>query len=223
MDALKQHQLRYQSRWIPTRLSRVLAEWTMEPQGGAVRESTAWKHAGGWWRLAEDHQAWHGLVLRGETGTGKTFAACGIVSGGGYDFSTRPHPECLDQGNTVFSQWESAPRALFVRASDLAQMLMGSGFGRKDPRLAWIKHCPLIAIDDLGREPVDGGGYMASGLFELFAHRFDEDQRTIVTTNLDEPAFVKRYGAAIYDRFRAHGVVSELASADYERQVGESN
>lgn len=209
---------RYRSRWIPTRIAMHLATHACSADSGSVRESTAWRHAQGWWGLSESQAVWHGLMLRGETGTGKTFSACGVVSGGDYSFGTRPSPHCLRDGNTVFSEFESSPAALFVRASDLAGMLMGSGFGRKDPRLAWLTHCPLIAIDDLGREPSDSGSYMASGLFDLFARRFDESQRTVVTTNLDEGSFVERYGVAVYDRFCAQGVVSDLKDSDYQRQ-----
>ena len=54
-------------------------------------------------------------------------------------------------------------------------------------------------------------------MFQFLARRFDDDQRTIVTTNLDEHAIEQRYGAALLDRFRAHGLISELDDSDYAR------
>jgi len=123
----------------------------------------------------------------------------------------------------VFSRWESAPAALFIRATDVAQMLMGANFGRVDKRLAWLRRCPLIVVDDLGREANDNGGYISAGIFELICNRFEDAQRTIVTTNLDRVAFQKRYGAALFDRFIANGAMSTLDGGDYQRQPSEQS
>lgn len=207
------------SRRVPSRLARLLAEDRVGV-GPGLRPTRAYVHAGQWLELDATVRSWHGLLLRGPTGVGKTLAACSVVCRPRYSFDVEPHPECLGRGATVYSQFESTPGAMFVTAIELGRMLMACNLGRRmDSVLAWAVHCPVVVVDDLGREANDGSGHVSSGLFNFVASRFDRDQRTIVTTNLEDDEFRSRYGAALQDRFRAHGVVSNLSDADYQRSA----
>lgn len=197
------------SRWIPRRIARELAT-----DGDTVTraDAKAYADAQTWYRLDDDHASWSSLVMHGPTGTGKTFAACRLVSSPRFD----PFREDIGHGR-VFSRHESMPGALYVRAYDLAREIMREQFGKPSIVLGWIENCPIIVIDDLGREPSDSSGYMVAGIIDLMFRRFDRLQRTVVATNLDRQKISQRYGSAIEDRMRAHGVVSTLSASDYQR------
>lgn len=67
----------------------------------------------------------------------------------------------------------------------------------------------LMAIDDLGMEPVDAKGYGYAAIFDLLDERYDSGQKTILTTNLTMDDFRARYGsgagARMWDRIREVG------------------
>jgi DNA replication protein DnaC len=60
--------------------------------------------------------------------------------------------------------------------------------------------CDLLVLDDLGRERVTE--WTLERLQGLLDARWRNRKRTIITTNLDGPTFVSRYGDPIVDRVR---------------------
>lgn len=66
-----------------------------------------------------------------------------------------------------------------------------------------------LVVDDLGTETMDGKGWSAGALAELFDHRYDWQAKTILTTNLDPEAFKARYceqdGGRFLSRLREAG------------------
>jgi DNA replication protein DnaC len=60
--------------------------------------------------------------------------------------------------------------------------------------------CDLLVLDDLGRERVTE--WTLERLQGLLDARWRNRKRTVITTNLDGPTFVSRYGDPIVDRVR---------------------
>lgn len=76
--------------------------------------------------------------------------------------------------------------------------------GCKDGKLDEIKDSPLLAIDDLGREPseLQSYGNTLSPMVDLLEYRYDKMLFTVMTTNLKPEEISKHYGKRIADRFR---------------------
>lgn len=62
---------------------------------------------------------------------------------------------------------------------------------------------PMLAIDDIGREPSEvlDYGNILNPIIELLSYRYNEQLFTIVTTNLKPEQIRQRYGDKIADRF----------------------
>ena len=200
------------SRCLPVKVARAHAAGDIAARRKSLQTAVKWA------RLGPDSAAWSSALFTGPTGAGKSWAAAIVVANEPYSFD-RPVPrDCVGGGSTVCSRWESVPGALYVTAIELGRLVMGAHLGRPSARLQWLKACPLVAVDDLGREVFDQSGYIKAGLFEFLTGRFDSEQRTIVTTNLNDSALSERYGSALFDRFQAHGIVCELDETDYVRE-----
>lgn len=67
-----------------------------------------------------------------------------------------------------------------------------------------IANVPNLAIDDLGREPLESSRYgnFAKPINDLLEHRYDKQLFTVITTNLTDSDIRPRYGDRIADRFR---------------------
>jgi DNA replication protein DnaC len=124
------------------------------------------------------------LVLAGGTGAGKTVAACAALAG-----------------------YEA--QGLFVSAVDLVRAgLYSQEFWES------LKVPGILVIDDLGREPLDEKGWGISNLHATLNDRYDNLRKTIITTNLSQPAFLARYdrdGGRLRDRLKSGGVYFEFA------------
>lgn len=75
---------------------------------------------------------------------------------------------------------------------------------KDDPeRFNTLKKTELLVIDDVGVEPavVKNYGNEISPLTELMYFRYDRLLWTVITTNLDDDDFYKRYGPRLADRF----------------------
>ena len=68
-----------------------------------------------------------------------------------------------------------------------------------------MRRAELLIIDDLGWEHLDQTGYVLGSMVGMLDDRIQDEQRTVLTTNLDEKAFRARYGDAIHDRVRGYG------------------
>ena len=71
-------------------------------------------------------------------------------------------------------------------------------------RFSEIKDIPLLAIEDLGREPseIQNYGNVISPMVDLLEHRYDRMLFTAMTTNILPGQIAEQYGERIADRFR---------------------
>lgn len=118
-------------------------------------------------------------------------------------------------GKTVAVAWGCAFHGgRFVKALDLVR----AGMFPDDPGY-WpgLQRAPLLAIDDLGTEPLDPKGYGHAVIADLIDRRYDANRKTVLTTNLPQPAFRQRYGegtgARLWDRIREAGIWVDAAGA----------
>lgn len=66
-----------------------------------------------------------------------------------------------------------------------------------------LKQKPMLAIEDMGREPVEvlEYGNVLNPVIDLLEYRYNEQLFTIITTNLIPKEIRERYGNRIADRF----------------------
>lgn len=116
------------------------------------------------------------LILRSDTpGVGKTHAAYAVGA------------EAIESGATV-AAWSML---------DLNDALRPGG----DPdAYQWAQITDLLIVDDMGRERITD--WTLERLQGLLDARWREQRRQLVTTNLDGPAFLARYGQPVVDRIR---------------------
>lgn len=143
------------------------------------------------------------LVLGGDVGVGKTTAlAWAAAQDPAPDFGWRnsgvPWPEDL------------APR--FLDAGSLATVSR-----YKSEEMRPILDCALLVLDDLGMEYADGAGSFVTTLDLVLNHRYHNELRTAISTNLTSGDFVERYGKRLADRLSEAGSYFELAGRSLRR------
>jgi len=137
------------------------------------------------------------LLLSGGVGTGKTVAAA----------------------SAAIAATKSGQRARFVKAGELSTQ---SSFGdAAEARMAELRRADVLVIDDLGLERLHD---MWKQAFEdLIDHRWEEDLRTIITTNLPPTADAGRqsirgvYGERVASRIRQKGLIVLCGTDDLRR------
>lgn len=135
-------------------------------------------------------------VLFGIRGTGKTTAAVSALK------LARRTMHFYDEAKNVVASWAyCASDGMFVRAAELSSATFTD---EGKARLARARRVPLLVIDDLGMERMDNAGIWAEALDLLTDVRYAKKLRTIITTNLDDKAFLERYGERIFDRVCEH-------------------
>lgn len=141
------------------------------------------------WRMAKalscDNRKW-GLFLCGHYGTGKTTLLKAFarqlkwLDGSGEDYTRGGHIRIVD-------------------ARDLAYMAAAD-------RPAFLELCrtKMLAIEDLGKEPVEVMAYGTAynPVKELLEKRCDLQLFTIITTNMAPEDMSSRYGERVGDRMR---------------------
>jgi len=133
------------------------------------------------WTENEEHTF---LVLAGGVGTGKTIAAAWTI-----EQACEHHDIC------------------FMPAPQLAGF---SRYGDSD-ELRWVLCCDLLVLDDLGMEHLGERGYFLSLFDEVVEERYENERRTVITTNFTGEHFVNRYGQRVADRLREAGLFIEIA------------
>jgi DNA replication protein DnaC len=139
------------------------------------------------------------LVLSGGVVTGKTVAAA----------------------MAAIDAIRSGSRAQFVKAKTLSTL---SSFGEEaQRRLAELKAVPVLVVDDLGLEQLHH--HWKQMLEDLVDHRWEEDLRTIITTNLppattseSQPSIRGVYGERIASRIRHKGLIVLCGTEDQRRR-----
>ena len=141
----------------------------------------------------KDGQTARSAVLAGQSGAGKTSAACYllrfVIERGAALEAPREH-------------LEAAKGALFVPARELAsarsQMALGKG---EAPIVDMAMRASFLVVDDLGAE-ADAG---RQTVIDVVASRYDRGAATWVTTWLSREEFVARYGGGTERRLVESG------------------
>lgn len=137
-----------------------------------------------------DPYAPEGLLLAGTPGNGKTTVVSTIKEL--IAASQRPDPVRLDyHGNpdTAFLK--------VVSATDLPQL-----YSSNENSYHYLKEVGLLAIDDVGVEPLDYTkfGNIINPFLDIFYARYEKKLMTIITTNLSKNEIADRYGERFADR-----------------------
>jgi len=142
-----------------------------------------------------------GLLLYGDTGTGKTFAAC-----------------CI--GNALLEQEESV---MIANIADLLDRISGYGDSKKEELLEKIQSCELLIIDDFGatRET----GFANEQIYKIIDSRYRAKKPMIITTNLtpnqiaqEQDIDLKRTYQRVIERCRAVAVNGNNRRLDIAKQ-----
>ena len=115
-------------------------------------------------------------------------------------------------GKTVASAWAVKEEGgLFRKARDIAWLSQFDTEGRDV-----LLRANVLAIDDLGTEPLDDKGWALSMIYAVLDHRYDSARKTLITTNLSVDAMGQRYGkdgGRLFRRFKETGDWIELGAA----------
>lgn len=142
-----------------------------------------------------DHNKKPGLLLFGTVGTGKTTllrAICSTINEvcerDAYDNGTRENT--LDNFRCIS----------IVKAKGIINDYINP---QSRPRYELMTKVSLMAIDELGVEPMESKSYgnVSEPLIDLFCERYDRQLLTIVSTNLGNAEIRQRYGTRLADRF----------------------
>jgi len=118
----------------------------------------AYNYVEAWEEIKDDENA--GLLLYGNTGTGKTFVAC-----------------CI--GNALL---EKGVKVMISNITDLLDKVTGFGNSEKEETLKKIQNCDLLIIDDFGatRETE----FANEQIYKIIDARYRSQKPMIITTNL---------------------------------------
>lgn len=123
------------------------------------------------------------------------------------------NPGC---GKTVAAAdwlWRNLP-GLFIKSARLAR------WDRYDNEsMNRLLRARRLVIDDLGTEYQDAKGNFMAILDEIIDVRHDHSRPTVITTNLDAPAFKLRYGERIADRIREDGRFVSLSGGSMRKKA----
>ena len=134
-----------------------------------------------------------GMALMGDNGSGKTMFASYLAT------------QFLRRGTSVY----------YTRVPKLNEDFKR---GFKDDvfavRLNEALEAELLVLDELGKE-LNSDGYLGVRLEEILKERYDNAQPTIITSNLNWTALVKRYGASIESMLEGRYLKVALEAGDF--------
>lgn len=164
----------------------ISAELTFQAAKKSAEMDKCWKYAENWDKAVESNV---GLLLWGDVGTGKTFAA---------------HCVC----NALLAR--NPPVCAFVTS---LSYVLNSGWDKSET-VSRVRYAPLVVFDDLGAER--SSEYALENVFSLVDERYRARKPLIVTSNLtlDEmrvPQDIRR--KRIYDRILEMCVPIEFKGA----------
>lgn len=96
---------------------------------------------------------------------------------------------------------------LFADSSQVGIQIMDAkeiaGIAKDVKEFRTIKNRPMLAIEDMGREPTEvlDYGNILNPVIDLIEYRYDAQLFTIITTNLSPKEIRAKYGARVADRF----------------------
>lgn len=131
-----------------------------------------------------------GLVITGDPGTGKTWAACAVLK-----------------------EWAARGlgSAMFCRASEIIDDAMDAvGKNVKRDMMEMYLSPKLLLIDDLGKEnPTD---FAVEMIFRVINERGEAGKPTIITTNYDAAGLFNRLSSRSKDEVTAAAILSRIAT-----------
>ena len=151
--------------------------------GDELEETTALVQARAWRSAAAPL-----LVLAGDVGTGKSLAAA-VVLGEHRASLGRSNP----WGRVELPAWMG-----WIHAPHLCR------YQPWDPIMRELDYAPMLVLDDLGEE--DETPRVKASISALLTTRAAAALPTIITTNVEQSVFRKRYGERIVDRLRGAGL-----------------
>lgn len=140
---------------------------------GYITETDRWKATEQWC-----------LIMNGSAGTGKSTAAAWWL----YQEATR----IAENGKAPYSYKQA-----WFRANDL--MLVGN-YNKELLETLWSS--PWLVLDDLGNEFMDSKGNFSALLYGIVDHRYGNERKTIITTNMTKQELSDKYDRRVYDRLR---------------------
>jgi DNA replication protein DnaC len=153
--------------------------------------------------------SWDGIVLRGNTGCGKTHLAIAIAR----QIPTEPIK--------MRGGWDVAPGSVFTTAPELL-LKIRSAF-RDDAKqseeqlIEYYSGCELLILDDLGSEKTSE--FAITTLYIILDRRIRENLKTIITTNLLQSEIEATFGARIASRLSAMENI-KINMPDYRKKRG---
>lgn len=126
-----------------------------------------------------------GLFLYGSPATGKTTAACAVLT------SFRK----LHKLPVYFARWDNYLKARQALMRGDAPSTDESG--DFENTVVGVESFDLVALDDVGHEYSSGSRYGETQLDQVIRSRYDRGLPTIITTNLSESAWTQRYDATL--------------------------
>ena len=185
---------RYQKSGVPERyFSEALDTYkiTNEMQATAAKAATNFLHAV---KCGE----FKSLVMLGNSGTGKTHLACGIIREAGGKYRTAP--EIVEEMRRAKS---------FTAAETEAEII--DYYGR-------VK---LLVIDEIGRgRSATDEKYM---IYQLVNARYNTRKPTVLISNLGKSDFLQYIGVAAADRLVESAEIWELNGESYRRELRAQN
>lgn len=127
-------------------------------------------------------------------------------------------PQGLPRGTCVLSGQTGSGKnvaGMYAAIHRGGAYYLGSAIGDlalgDSPLLHELARVPLLVLDELGRETLIGP--TLSRIDTMLTARHDNRLATLITTNLTQPEFKKRYGDHTMDRVLASGGYAEIASS----------
>ncbi len=152
------------------------------------------------WCKKVDESQYKNLLLCGSTGVGKTYLT-----------------ECL------LNQFaKDSKSALFYSSFALDNLFLKyhtTFDNTKEGMLDGILSCDVLAIDDLGSEPIYKN-VTAEYLFLVIGERLNNNKTTIVSTNLSFDDMIDRYGERTFSRLcnKRNTIILKLNNSDLRRK-----
>lgn len=161
-DAFARQQILYSRRTETFGGATALYECTFEKDNGLVPQmAQARQYADHWQEMRQENL---GLLLWGQPGNGKTFAAASIANA------------LLERGG------REAPRMRMTTLGTVLSRLPGMTPGEKESYFSQFFSCELLILDDFGMERQTD--YAREQVFNLIDGRYLARRPLIVTTNL---------------------------------------
>lgn len=152
------------------------------------------------WCKKIDSSQYKNLLLCGKTGVGKTFLTECLIN------------EFVKEGKSAIFHSAFALDNLFLKYHTTFD-------SEKDGLLDGVLNCDVLAIDDLGSEPIYKN-VTAEYLYLVVGERLSNNKTTIVSTNLSFDEIIDRYGERTFSRLcnKRNTIILKMQNSDLRRK-----